>query len=79
MDPRFGCHMEIRLRHFPDGFDVIASTSSVKVAAFKIKGEETYGIQFHPEVTHSTEGKNLLRNFVVKSVAVPRIGLLMCL
>jgi GMP synthase (glutamine-hydrolysing) len=49
----------------PDNFEVIASTPSVKVAAFKIKDETTYGIQFHPEVTHSTEGKELLRNFVV--------------
>lgn len=49
----------------PDNFQIIASTPSVKVAAFKIKDETTYGIQFHPEVTHSTEGKELLRNFVV--------------
>ncbi|PIQ50264.1 MAG: glutamine-hydrolyzing GMP synthase [Cytophagales bacterium CG12_big_fil_rev_8_21_14_0_65_40_12] len=49
----------------PDNFEIIASTPSVKVAAFKIKDETTYGIQFHPEVTHSTEGKELLRNFVV--------------
>lgn len=48
----------------PD-FDVIASTASVPIAAFKAKNEKTYGIQFHPEVTHTTEGKNLLRNFVV--------------
>lgn len=48
-----------------DEFDVIASTSSVKVAAFKKKNASVYGIQFHPEVTHSLEGKNLLRNFVV--------------
>ena len=48
-----------------DQYDIIASTSSVKVAAFKKKGEQQYGIQFHPEVTHSLEGKNLLRNFVV--------------
>ncbi|WP_194976899.1 glutamine-hydrolyzing GMP synthase [Aquiflexum lacus] len=54
------------IKTLPEGFEVIASTSSVKVAAFKIKGEETYGIQFHPEVTHTTEGKNLLRNFVVQ-------------
>ena len=46
-------------------FDVIASTSSVNVAAYRIHGEQTYGIQFHPEVTHSTDGKTLLRNFVV--------------
>ena len=49
----------------PDTYEIIASTPSVKVAAFKKKGERIYGIQFHPEVTHSLEGKNLLRNFVV--------------
>jgi GMP synthase (glutamine-hydrolysing) len=48
-----------------DKFEIIASTSSVKIAAFRLKHEPVYGIQFHPEVTHSTEGKNLLRNFVV--------------
>jgi GMP synthase (glutamine-hydrolysing) len=48
-----------------DQFDIIASTSTVKVAAFKKKNAPIYGIQFHPEVTHSLEGKNLLRNFVV--------------
>ena len=37
----------------------------MKIAAFKLKGEPLYGIQFHPEVTHTLEGKNLLRNFVV--------------
>lgn len=49
----------------PAGYKVIASTSSVRVAAFKVENEETYGIQFHPEVTHSLEGKTILRNFVV--------------
>jgi GMP synthase (glutamine-hydrolysing) len=49
----------------PDQYEVIASTASVKVAAFRKKGTAQYGIQFHPEVTHSLEGKNLLRNFVV--------------
>ena len=46
-------------------FEIIATTSSVKVAAFHRKGKPLYGIQFHPEVTHTVEGKNLLRNFVV--------------
>lgn len=46
-------------------FEIIASTPSVKVAAFRKKGAPVYGIQFHPEVTHTLEGKNLLRNFVV--------------
>ncbi len=49
----------------PDTFELLASTSSVKVAAFKQKGKDLYGIQFHPEVTHTTEGKKLLYNFVV--------------
>jgi len=46
-------------------FDIIAGTPSVKVAAFKKRGQDLYGIQFHPEVTHSLQGKELLRNFVV--------------
>jgi GMP synthase (glutamine-hydrolysing) len=46
-------------------FEILASTETVKVAAYKINNEETYGIQFHPEVTHSLEGKTVLRNFVV--------------
>jgi GMP synthase (glutamine-hydrolysing) len=50
----------------PGTFELVASTESVKVAAFKIKDEPTYGIQFHPEVTHSAEGKKLLRNFVIE-------------
>ncbi len=49
----------------PPNFEVIAKTPSVAVAAFRIKDQETYGIQFHPEVTHSVEGKIVLRNFVV--------------
>ena len=53
------------ISELPSGFEVIASTSSVKVAAYKVYNEQTYGIQFHPEVTHSTDGKRLLRNFVV--------------
>lgn len=53
------------IERVPDHFEIIASTPSVKVAAFQRKGLPVYGIQFHPEVTHTTEGKNLLRNFVV--------------
>jgi GMP synthase (glutamine-hydrolysing) len=53
------------IAQIPDSFDVIASTPSVQVAAFKKKDGKVYGIQFHPEVTHTLEGKNLLRNFVV--------------
>ncbi len=49
----------------PDNFEIIASTAQVRVAAYQIKGTQTFGIQFHPEVTHSLEGKVLIENFVV--------------
>ncbi|MDE5573394.1 MAG: glutamine-hydrolyzing GMP synthase, partial [Muribaculaceae bacterium] len=48
----------------PAEFKTIASTDSVKNAAFKIDGEQTWGVQFHPEVYHSTDGVKLLSNFV---------------
>ena len=49
----------------PDTYRVIASTEDVHYAAFRIEGERSWGIQFHPEVYHSTDGITLLRNFVV--------------
>lgn len=53
------------IARLPEGFQVIASTPSVKVAAYKVSNENRYGIQFHPEVTHSEQGKTILRNFAV--------------
>ncbi|MEB3076218.1 MAG: glutamine-hydrolyzing GMP synthase [Capnocytophaga sp.] len=44
----------------------LASTPDVENAAYRIEGEETYAIQFHPEVYHSTDGKQLLANFLFK-------------
>jgi GMP synthase (glutamine-hydrolysing) len=49
----------------PENYEIIASTEDVKVGAYEIKGETTFGIQFHPEVYHSTEGSLMLKNFVV--------------
>ncbi|WP_029274102.1 glutamine-hydrolyzing GMP synthase [Pedobacter borealis] len=49
----------------PENFELIASTDSVKVAAYHITDSDTYAIQFHPEVTHSIDGKILLENFLV--------------
>jgi len=49
----------------PDNFQVITSTRDVLFGGFKIMDEETYGIQFHPEVYHTTQGKQLLQNFLV--------------
>lgn len=48
----------------PENYNIIASTHDVKVAGFAINNEQTWGIQFHPEVFHSTEGATLLQNFV---------------
>ena len=49
----------------PDNFKVIASTEKVNIAAYQITGEKVWGVQFHPEVFHSTDGSTMLRNFVV--------------
>ncbi len=49
----------------PDNYKIIASTADVKVAAYAVEGENTYGIQFHPEVYHSTDGLIMIENFVV--------------
>ena len=48
----------------PEYYQIIGSTADVKVGAFHIRGEKTWGIQFHPEVYHTTEGKQILSNFV---------------
>ncbi len=53
----------------PNHFQLIAKTESIEVAAFRNKNDEfahpVYGIQFHPEVTHTVEGKKILENFCV--------------
>ncbi len=53
------------ITELPKQAEIIGSTPDVKVAAYHLKGEQTYGIQFHPEVYHTTEGKILLENFIV--------------
>ena len=53
------------IKELPTNAVLLASTADVENAAYKIEGEETYGIQFHPEVYHSTDGKQLLANFLV--------------
>ena len=54
------------IMELPSQYEIIGSTESVKVAAFAHTSKPIFGIQFHPEVTHSTEGSIILRNFVVK-------------
>lgn len=53
------------IKNIPENYNVIASTTDVAIAGFQIAGENTFGIQFHPEVYHSLEGAILLRNFLV--------------
>ena len=53
------------IAELPEGALRLASTHDVANAAYKIQGEATYAIQFHPEVYHSTDGKQLLENFLI--------------
>lgn len=54
------------IKKLPTNGVLLASTGDVKNAAFKIEGEKTYAIQFHPEVYHTKDGKQLLENFLVR-------------
>ena len=58
------------IKQLPTGGVRLASTADVENAAFRIEGEETYAIQFHPEVYHSTDGKQLLENFLVHQMGL---------
>ncbi len=53
------------ITRLPETYRVIGSTENVRAAAYHIEGEQTWGIQFHPEVYHSTDGTQLLSNFVL--------------
>ncbi|MDI9539423.1 MAG: glutamine-hydrolyzing GMP synthase [Bacteroidota bacterium] len=48
----------------PKGFDVVASTKDVKIAAYHLPIRNVFGIQFHPEVYHTTQGTQMLHNFL---------------
>ena len=58
------------IKHLPTNAKLIGSTDDVKNAAYKIEGETTYAIQFHPEVYHSTDGAKMLKNFLVDIAGV---------
>jgi len=56
------------IKELPAGFELLANTDSIPVAAFKKNGAATavlYGVQFHPEVYHTTEGKKVINNFLI--------------
>ncbi|MDR1984656.1 MAG: glutamine-hydrolyzing GMP synthase [Prevotellaceae bacterium] len=48
----------------PDNFEIIASTKEVTIAAYQVKNEKIWGVQFHPEVFHSEDGIKILENFI---------------
>ncbi|MDE5559169.1 MAG: glutamine-hydrolyzing GMP synthase, partial [Bacteroidales bacterium] len=52
------------ITEMPSAFKLICSTPTVEAAGFKIEGEDTYALQFHPEVYHSTDGLVMLNNFL---------------
>ncbi len=52
------------ITELPDSFKIIASTKDVQNAAYHVEGEQTWGVQFHPEVFHSVDGTKLLDNFL---------------
>jgi len=69
-------HSQVWMSHsdtiekLPQGGVLLASTVDVKHAAYRIEGEETYGLQFHPEVYHSQDGKQILSNFLTRIAKV---------
>jgi GMP synthase (glutamine-hydrolysing) len=52
------------IEQIPAGYEITGSTADVKAGAYRIREEKTWGIQFHPEVFHTTDGLQMLRNFV---------------
>jgi GMP synthase (glutamine-hydrolysing) len=63
-----------QLAEIPAGFEIIAKTASAPMAAIQNESKQIYGIQFHPEVTHTPKGKVLLENFVVNICGVSKGG-----
>ena len=53
------------IARIPEGYEILGSTADVEAGAYRINGEKTWGIQFHPEVYHTTDGALIIRNFVV--------------
>ena len=53
------------ITRLPDKFELLASTSEVQIAAYKINNKDIYGLQFHPEVYHSKDGHTLISNFLM--------------
>lgn len=65
-------HTDVWMSHsdsiteLPGGFEIIATTQNIPVSAFQKSGNHCFGLQFHPEVYHSAEGKKIIKNFLTK-------------
>jgi GMP synthase (glutamine-hydrolysing) len=55
-----------RVRNLPDGFKVIASTDNAPLAGMADDERGFYGLQFHPEVTHTHQGERIMRRFIIE-------------
>jgi GMP synthase (glutamine-hydrolysing) len=64
-------YIYVQVTVLPEGFQPIAETDGCHIAAFENVSKHMYGIQFHPEVTHSPTGLHLLRNFAVNICKAP--------
>ncbi|MBL6723093.1 MAG: glutamine-hydrolyzing GMP synthase [Candidatus Margulisbacteria bacterium] len=60
------------VRQVPDGFQPVASTTTCQIASFEHNEKQIYGIQFHPEVSHTDYGKDILKNFVISICKTPQ-------
>jgi len=67
-----GCHqLDVWMSHgdkvteIPEGFEIIAGTDSAPIAAISNESKRIYGLQFHPEVTHTLQGKKIIERFVL--------------
>ena len=64
-------HSQVWMSHgdtisrMPEGTETLASTAEVAYAAYRFIGEDTYAVQFHPEVFHTVEGSKILANFAL--------------
>lgn len=54
------------VQKLPDGFEVLGHTENCRIASMGHRSKKFYGVQFHPEVTHTPRGMDLIRNFVVR-------------
>ncbi|MDI9519761.1 MAG: glutamine-hydrolyzing GMP synthase [Bacillota bacterium] len=73
LKPESGCWMSHahQVAELPQGFQNTASTDTCPVAGMEDAARNFYGVQFHPEVTHSQQGVDIIKNFVLNICGCP--------